>query len=225
MASTLGRALESWMARHKLLSILCGGGSIRSAAADMGTSRRSIMRYLAANPEFAEACRTAKELARSDDPLAIEALLWSVMPPEEAGPAPQALEAVQIVPAPPAVDPDVVPGRPSDDPNLLVPGLPPLTERNLLAECWRGIFDKKEATGYRVACMRALGEQLLERRRRLPQPGLQPAVETGRAGRPSDPGVPANVWLEARRNFLGPAPDDGEGDGDAQPPGVLARQG
>ncbi len=196
----------------------------------MGVSRRSIMRYLEANPEFAEACRTAKKLARSDDPLAIEALLWSVMPPDVAGPAPQAVEAVQIVPAPPAVDPDVPPAAP--DPNLIVPGLPPLTERSLLAECWRGIFDRSEATGYRVVCMRTLGEQLLERRRQLHPRVQPPVVETGRAARPSDPGVPANVWLEARRNFLGPAPDDGgaEGDdagdgGDVEPPKALARQG
>ena len=60
---------------------------------------------------------------------------------------------------------------------------------------------------------------------RLNRPVDDVAVAEAARERGRDAGVPAQVWQQARENFLGPAPEDAAGERDAHPPGAVARPG
>jgi hypothetical protein len=192
-----------------LLTVLCAGGTLEQAAKEIGASSRAVERYREKHPDFADLCVRAKKIAKTNDPDAIEAFLREAVPEpgSDIDPSERVVVApVQIVPAavPPVFDAEVMPGPPPEDPDLLVPGLPPLTERNLLAFHWRTMHDVNAPSGLRSACTRALHEHTLTRahQRRLLQmdPGMQrraPARELGLTKETND---------RVRRAIIGPPP-------------------
>src|SRR5690606_1868492 len=158
---------------------------------------------------------------------------------EAAEPAPVAAKTepvvvdVEVVSGPPKnPEPTEVPGpkprgrRPDPEPGHLPPGplarLPLIelvkleipSDDEIAAFCWQTVRNPNESDGMRRAALAAL---TLDRQSRGRKAGeLHQSIEAeARAGvRGRDPGVPASVWQEARRNFLGPAPapaDDSKG--------------
>jgi len=79
----------------------------------------------------------------------------------------------------------------------------------------RLIVREKTPERVRAVAIAALNSSLPEgdaRRGQVRTPELEQVVAQAAASRGRDAGVPASVWQEARRNFLGPAPDARDGD-------------
>jgi hypothetical protein len=110
---------------------------------------------------------------------------------------------------PPKVDPNAVPEPP--------PPYPATREElreKLFEFYWAKMHDKTEHPRMRVVCTQALHSEAFEPRfsRAHPSPAAEAIEQQAARERGRDPGVPASVWQEARRNFLGPAPDEAETD-------------
>jgi hypothetical protein len=96
-------------------------------------------------------------------------------------------------------------GPPPEDPDLLVPGLPPLTERNLIAFHWRTMHDRTEPSGLRSACTRALHEHTLDRSHRRQMMQLDPVVSSRRAPA-RERGLTRDTTNQVLRAIIGPPP-------------------
>jgi transposase len=201
----------------EILRLLGEGKTKQEAAALVGISRRTVSRWLAGLEGFADATERAQQLGRRGSTRASEQLAalvaeWtpgglmgaSLEKSEPSAPPLRVAEVEEVEP----VEPDVLDaaGRRLNGPRRSRGPRPP-TRDEWLAQLAAMATDEREAPAIRCAAIRCVTASLfggpgrgLARGEPVDTEVLAPAVERDR-------GVPASVWQDARRNFLGPAAD------------------
>jgi len=196
------------------LQLICLGSTQAEAAEEAGSSSKAVQRWARRHPAFKERLTRARELRGSSDLDAISELLGPsiVEVPDELEPPPvPPAPPVSIVPARQVVEGEVVEERAKDD-ELLVPGLPALNERNLLAFYWRTIHDPNAPAGIRSTCIRALHDHTIVRVRQQRSLQLDHAPARTKASGAREKGWSAGVVWGVRRAIVGRPPDKKDDD-------------
>lgn len=184
-----------------------------------GVNRKTVTRWRQGVVGFAAAYDRAVQLSRDESERARRELELLVLAWTPGGLVTNAEQSV--------VDPDVLgadgseitlqgalPSKPFVSPYTKVR---PPTPDEWIAEMAAMAKDERQPERVRVTAIAAVTTGLLGGpggRSRRPAELDDPAMAAAAQARGRDPGVPASVWQEARRNFLGPAPaqaDDSKG--------------
>jgi hypothetical protein len=227
-----------------VLRRLGAGGTITAAGIDAGVTRKTVLRWRAPGawcvPGFGEACDRVTALAEIGTPDAREQIEQIVIAWAPSGSDDVFDTVLEPDDAPPPADPDVLAadGRElvaSRPPRAKLPAPPrtlaehptaeqlypqrrPPTPDEQLSMMADLATDPLQPASVRCAAIAYMAATMDKARRRaVAEQGVDAAVAEAARERGREPGVPASVWQEARKNFLGPAPEpapDAERSGD-----------
>jgi len=184
----------------------------------VGVDRSTVLRWKRGNPGFAAAFDRAAALSRDASPEGRETLdklvaAWAPGGLDRAWPRHLAV-AVDVIGSDgrTIASGDGASGDAAADPSAPYTTRRPPTRDEWLAEMARLSLCPNTPERVRAVCIAAVTSGLLggpgDRSSRPKGLDDLDVTEAARAARGREAGVPASVWVEARRNFLGPAPGD-----------------
>lgn len=185
-------------------------GNMREAAKVAGLTPQSIYRHMRRDSAFA--LRVCEITGKEPPPGVVVGPEAARTPEVEVIPTgdrsvveAEVVRSIPVQPAPATGD-------------VLVPGLPPVTERNLTAFYWRTVNDAKTPVRLRSDCLKALHDitfarTSVARAEALREAGRGVGRGPGPAGLASSkPGIPGQAWETIKRKLIGPAPSGRDAD-------------